>query len=38
MKSPPTQFHDDVARDNLTKFIDGGTKTATTKKATAPKK
>ena len=25
MKSPPTQFYDDVARDNLARFIDGGT-------------
>jgi myo-inositol-1-phosphate synthase len=28
MKSPPTQFHDDVARDNLTRFIDEGTRAA----------
>jgi myo-inositol-1-phosphate synthase len=23
MKSPPVQFHDDVARDNVEKFIKG---------------
>ena len=38
MKSPPTQFYDDVARDNLTKFIDGGTKATAPKKAAATKK
>ena len=38
MKSPPKQFHDDVARDNLTKFIDGGTTAAATKKVAAKKK
>ncbi len=40
MKSPPAQFHDDVARDNLTRFIDGGTKAkaTATKKAAATKK